>query len=127
MTAERRKCPRVVAKYPINVICTGEVIQGSPQDYIFHTYTENISEGGIKITLEREINIGSVIMLELFITDKESLPVKCKGVIRWVKKVNPEGTRPDLFTMGIQLADLTNRVDRKLLGEVISYYLNNRK
>ena len=126
MGEERRKFPRVNVKYQINVICTGEVIQGYPQYYIFHTYTENISEGGIRVILEKEVKVGSLVELELFITDKESLPIKCKGVIIWTKKANPEGTKPDLFHTGIQFTDLTSSVYRKLLGDVISYYLDNK-
>ncbi len=126
MFEERRKFPRADVKYEINVICTGEVIQGKPQNYIFHTYTENLSEGGIRVTLEKEVKVGSLVELELFITDKESLPIKCHGVIVWTKKTNPEGTKPDLFQSGIQFQDLTNPVYRKLLGNVINYYLDNK-
>lgn len=126
MSEEKRKFTRVDAKYQINVICTGEVIQGNPQSYIFHTYTENISEGGIMAVLEKEVKAGSLVKLELFVTDKESLPIKCNGVVIWTKKVNPEGTKPDLFHTGIQFTDLTNPVYRKLLGDVISYYLDDK-
>ena len=126
MSEERRGFPRVSVQYPKNVICIGEVIQGHPQNYIFHTYTESISEGGMKITLEKEVKAGSLVELELFISDKESLPIKCNGVIVWTKKTNPEGTKPDLFHTGIQFKDLTNPVDRKLLKGVINYYLDNK-
>ena len=127
MYEEKRKFPRVNAKYQINVKCSGEVVKGDPQCYIFHAYTENISEGGMKIILEREIKVGSLVELQLFITDKESLPIQCNGVIAWNKKANPEGTKPDLFYTGIQFTDLINPVYRKLLGEVISCYLDKEK
>lgn len=126
MVKERRRFSRVNAKYQINVICTGEVIQGHPKYYIFHTYTENICEDGIRVILEREIKVGSLLELELFISDKESLPIKCNGVVIWTKKANPEGTKPDLFHTGIQFADLTSTIYRKLLGDVISYYLDHK-
>jgi len=126
MGIERRKFPRVNAKYQINVVCTGEVIQGEPPRYVFHTYTENISEGGIKIVLEREVKVGSLLELELFITGKESLPIKCKGVVVWTKKSNLEGTKPDLFQTGIQFSDLKSPVYSKLLKDVINYYLGNK-
>ena len=124
MAKERRQFTRVNAKYPINVICAGEVIEGHPQHYIFRTYTKNISQGGIKVILEQEIKVGSEVELELFITDKESLPIQCSGVIAWNKKANPEGTKPDIFHTGIQYADLINPVYLKLLREVISCYLD---
>lgn len=120
---ERRAFPRANLKYDINVVCTGEVIEGTPKAYIFHTYTENISEGGIKLILEKEIAVGSSIELELFISGKESLPIKCTGVIVWNKRANPEGTKPDLFHTGIRITDLNSPVFRRLLKEVINYYL----
>ena len=126
MLNERRKFPRANIKYEINVICSGEVIQGHPQNYIFHTYTDNISEGGIKILLEKEIKAGSLVKLELFISDKESLPVECSGRVIWTKKANPEGTKPDLFFTGIQFVDLANPVFRKLLVDVINFYLADK-
>jgi c-di-GMP-binding flagellar brake protein YcgR len=126
MPEEKRKFPRANVKYQINVICSGEVIQGRPQYYTFHTYTENISEGGIRVILEKEVKAGSLVKLELFISDKESLPIKCNGVVIWTKKTNPEGTKPDLFHTGIQFTNLTNPVYRKLLKDVISYYLDNK-
>jgi hypothetical protein len=126
MLNERRKFPRALLKYQINVICSGEVIEGHPKDYIFHTYTDNISEGGIKVILEKQINPGSLVKLELFISDKESLPVECKGTVVWTQKANPENTKPDIFFTGIQFLDLTNPVFRKLLVDVINYYLANK-
>lgn len=126
MLVERRKFPRANIKYPINVICTGEVMQGRPQYYIFRTYTENMNKDGIKVMLEKEVKAGSLVELELFITDRESLPIKCNGVIIWTQKANPEGTKPDLFHTGIQFTDLTNPIYLKLLGDVISYHLDNK-
>ncbi|MFA4933961.1 MAG: PilZ domain-containing protein [Candidatus Omnitrophota bacterium] len=124
MLEERRKFLRVNVKYQINVKCSGQVIKGDPQCYTFHAYTENISEGGMKIILEKEIKVGSLVELQLFITDKEALPIQCNGVIIWNKKANPEGTKPDLFHTGIQYTDLVNPVYLKFLREVISCYLD---
>jgi Tfp pilus assembly protein PilZ len=126
MNGEKRKFPRVNAKYQINVICVGEVVKGTPQNYIFHTYTENISQGGIKVILEKEVKVGSSVKLELFITDKESLPVSCNDVVIWSRKANPEGTKPNIFHTGIQFVDLTNPIYCKLLTDMISYYLDNK-
>ena len=85
-----------------------------------------MGKGGINVILENEVKAGSLVKLELFITDKESLPIKCNGIIIWTKKANPEGTKPDLFRTGIQFVDLTNPTYRKLLEGVISYHLANK-
>lgn len=120
---ERRKFPRINVKYKINIICEGEVILGYPAGYVFHTYTENLSEGGIRVMLEAQLKVGSLIKLELFLTTKESFPIEYKGIVVWTKQKNPKGTKPDLFDTGIQFLDFTSNVYRQLLTNVIKHYL----
>ncbi len=123
---ERRIFIRVNGKHPINVICSGEVVKGFPEHFIFRTFTENLSEGGIKVILEKEVKVGSLVKLELFITDKESMPVICDGLIVWTKKANPEGVRPEIYHTGIKLLNLTNPVDHNFLVEVVNFYLSKK-
>lgn len=127
MLKERRKFPRAEIKYRINIICEGSVILGEPKNFIFHTYTENIGEGGIKVILEKELKTASLVKLELYITTKKSLPIKCKGIVVWSKKANPEGTRPDLFITGFQFLELEKR-DQEVIGNIVNRFLEkNRK
>lgn len=120
---ERRKFPRVDVKYKINIICDGSVILGAPQDYTFHTYTENIGLGGIKVVLEKELRVGSLLKLELFIRSKKTFPVLCKGMVVWVQKANPQGTKPDLFAVGIKFLDLCGSMEAQLISDIVNSYL----
>ncbi len=125
MFKERRKFSRAHVKYKINIICEGTVILGGPKDYIFHTYTEDIGEGGIKVILEKELVVGSLLKLELFITSKKVLPIECKGMVVWTKKTNPQDTKPDLFATGIQFVDLDgSSFGNQLITNIVNRYLN---
>jgi Tfp pilus assembly protein PilZ len=124
MLEERRVFPRAYLKYKINIICEGTVILGGPKDYIFHTYTENIGEGGIKVVLEKELKLGSLLKLELFITSKKMLPIECKGMVVWTKKINPQGTKPDLFATGIKFIELSSSVGGQLITDIVNRYLD---
>lgn len=119
---ERRKFPRAEVKYRINIICEGAVILGEPEDYIFHTYTDNISEGGIRVILEKELKNASLVKLELYVTSRESFPLRCKGIVVWTKKTNPEGTKPDLFYTGIQFMELEKR-DQEIIANIVGRFL----
>ena len=125
MFKERRKFPRANVKYEVNIVCEGSVILGAPKNYSFHTYTENISEGGLKVILEKELETGSLLKLELFLSDSKSMPVKCKGMVVWTKKANPEGTSPDLFGTGIQFIELNTVSGYTLISGIVKKYLEN--
>lgn len=119
MGVERRRFPRADLKYKINVICDGTVIPGGPNDYTFHTYSENISVGGLKVILERELSVATLVSLEIFITPVA--PVVCKGIIVWTKKVNPSGTNPDLFETGMQFIEL-DEMGQGIIRDVIEKF-----
>jgi c-di-GMP-binding flagellar brake protein YcgR len=118
MFKEERKSLRANVKLKIKVICEGTVILGEPQNYTFHTYTESIGEGGVKVILEKELKIASLVKLELFITTKKTLPIQCKGIVVWTRRVNPEGTSPDLFETGIQFIEL-DKNDQEVIGNIV--------
>ncbi|TRZ94982.1 PilZ domain-containing protein [bacterium] len=121
MFKEERKFPRANVKFKIKVICEGTVILGEPQNYTFHTYTESIGEGGVKVILEKELKIASLVKLELFITSKKTFPIKCKGIVVWTQRVNPEGTSPDLFETGIQFIEL-DKNDQEVIGNIATTF-----
>jgi len=116
MQDERRKFPRVKLKYKITIVCDGKVLLGSPDGYVFHTFTENLSEEGVMVKLEQKLSGAAIINLSLFITEK--FPFKCKGSVAWAKKVNPENTKPDVFETGIRFVEL-DLVDQKLIHNLV--------
>lgn len=127
MFKERRKFPRVNVRYKLNIICEGTVILGKPQGYTFHTYTENLGEGGTRVILEEELQIGSLVYLELYVTSEKTLPARCKGIVRWVKKINPEGTSPSLFNTGIEFIELESDIGSHIIRDVVNHYLAKNK
>ena len=124
MFKERRKFPRVDIRYKINIICQGAVIMGEPQGFVFHTYTENISESGIRVILEKEVQVASLVKLELYITSRSLSPIRCNGIVVWSKRANPEGTKPDLFNTGIQFIEL-DKADQDSIGGIVNGYLED--
>ena len=123
MFKERRKFPRAIVKYGIKIICHGAVLLGEPADYVFHTYTENMSEVGINVILEKKLKTASLVKLELYISSKESLPLRSNGLVTWTKKVNPKGTKPDLFATGIKFLDLPE-FGQEIISTLVQKVLN---
>ena len=115
---ERRKFNRADIQYRIRIICEGEVILGEPESYSFATYTENIGEAGIKVNLEKQIKIASLVNLELYISNKDILPMACKGSVIWSKKISPEGKKPEIFETGIQFIQLSD-IDHQIICNII--------
>lgn len=119
MQSERRKYVRIMLKYKIIIVCDGKVLFGSPEDYVFHTFTENLSEDGVMVKLEQQLSNAAIVKLKLFVT--ENIPFECKGSIIWVKKVNPENTKPDIFETGIKFIELDD-LERKLIGNLVKSF-----
>ena len=119
MQNERRRYPRVRLKYKITIICEGKVLFGLPENYIFHTFTENLSEIGVMVKLEQRLKDASIIRLRLFVTEKA--PFECKGSVAWTKKANPENTKPDVFETGIQFIELGD-VEQRIIANLIKNF-----
>jgi hypothetical protein len=119
MQDERRKYPRAKLRYKITVICEGKVLLGTPNDYVFHTCSEDLSEIGVMVKLERRLTNASIIKLRLFVTEKT--PFECKGSIVWTKKVNPENTKPDIFETGILFVEL-DYIEQEIIGKLVKSF-----
>lgn len=120
MRNERRKFPRIKVKYKIIIVCEGKVLYGAPEDYVFHTFTDNLCEAGLMVRLERRLSEAAIVKLSLFIT--EDTPLKCKGSVAWTKKVNPENTKPDIFETGIRFIEL-DYAEQEKIGNLVKSFL----
>jgi c-di-GMP-binding flagellar brake protein YcgR len=125
MFVERRKFPRVNVRYEVKIICEGTIILGKPQGYTFHTYTEDLSQGGVRVTLEQEVQVGSLVNLELYVNNEKTLPARCKGIVSWTKII--EGTSPPLFYTGIQFLDLESDVGSQIIKGIVNFHLDKNK
>jgi c-di-GMP-binding flagellar brake protein YcgR len=116
MMEEKREYPRISLKCKITIVCEGEVLFGMPENFLFHAFTENLSEVGVMVKLEQELQKSSIMRLRLFITEKA--PFECKGSIAWTNRVNPDNTKPDVFETGIQFIELSD-TGQKIIGNLI--------
>lgn len=67
---------------------------------IIGSFTDNISEGGLRARFEEKIPIATEIKLELYLTED---PIICKARVVWVKKVTDKNTpSKEVFETGIQ-------------------------
>ena len=71
---ENRRFIRVTFPYTI--------IIRSPLSHAISTYTENISEGGVRVVITEELPLASQAELEIYLGND---PVSCQGKIVWVK------------------------------------------
>ncbi len=120
MQIERRKFPRVKLKYKITVMCEGKVLLGAPEGFVFHTFSEDLSQAGVMVKLEQQLENASIVKLKLFITEK--FPFECKGSVIWTRKANPEGTKPDIFETGIKFMSLDG-IELKLIGNLVRSFI----
>ncbi len=123
MQNERRKYLRIKLKCKIIIVCDGKVLFGTPEDYVFHTFTENLSEDGVMVKLEQQLSNAAIVKLRLFVT--EHIPFECKGSVVWVKKANPEDIKPDIFETGIKFVEL-DALERKLIGNLVKSFIKEQ-
>ena len=94
---ESRKFPSAVC--PCKIIIDDSFKKSS-------SYTENISEEGVKIILDTKLELLSIVGLEIFI--EKTNPVFCHGKIVWIEeKVNPSAQGETLYHTGIAFIDIT--------------------
>ena len=98
---EKRK--RVRANLPCRII-----IQ-TPEKEEIDAVTNNISEGGVGVTLKKQLKPSTPVELRIYEIIKDK-PVICKGIIRWVKSTESDQWRGDyFFYMGIEFSEINNR------------------
>ncbi len=87
------------ADFPCRIVIYG------PQEHEIMSHTENIGAGGVRVIINEELNISSVVDLEVYL---DTDPVKCKGRIVWVVgKVNPITGQPRMFDTGIEFYQIS--------------------
>lgn len=89
---DRRRYIRTKFPFTIHII-TGEGCK-------FSVYTENVSQGGLMVTLMHELELASPADLEIFTRERT---IVCSGKISWIKKRESkylEGR--DFFDTGIE-------------------------
>ena len=106
---DRRRYIRI--KFPFTIhICT-------PEDCKISAYTENISPGGVMVTLMHELEPTTLTGLEIYTRQKA---VSCQGKIAWVKKRESKYlVGRDFFDTGIEFKQI-NEKDCKLIQDQLA-------
>lgn len=88
----RVKFPFTIHLYPL----------GSPP---ISAYTEDVSAGGAKVTIHEELELSTLIDLEVYIKIK---PLTCKGRVVWINKRESEYFEEESFyDIGIEFQGLS--------------------
>ena len=107
----RMKFPFTVHLYPV----------GKPP---ISAYTEDISGGGIKVTIHQELKASSIIDLEIYVKLR---PIVCKGQIAWVNKRESEFLEGEIFfDAGIEFKDLKPK-EEEAIKERLDKVLRDRR
>ena len=90
---ERRQFVRGDFPFRVYIYC--------PKKRILTTFTEDISQGGIKVMLDRRLEINTPVDLEILSDEGEKI---CRGQIAWVREVKPN-KRTKLYETGIRFTE----------------------
>ena len=105
---ERRKFVRVQFSFPANIIADNKVMVSA--------CAEDISEEGIKIITSEELEISSIVDLEIYLGTK---PIVCKGRVVRVKKIESEHLKHGVvFDTGIEMQKLKEE-DKLMIKKLI--------
>jgi Tfp pilus assembly protein PilZ len=96
-TIDKRRYVRVAFPFTIHVMV--------PETLAISAYTEDISEGGVKVTIKEKLEVGLTIGLEIFVKED---PIRCRGSVVWVKQRESDLIEGEVFfDVGIELQDLS--------------------
>lgn len=75
-------------------------------------YTEDISEGGVKVTIKESLPVGAAAELEIYVRED---PISCKGKIVWSQQRTSEYIEDEnFFDIGIEF-DHLNENDQEVI------------
>lgn len=98
------------------------IIKKARSNLVFHSFTENMSTGGVCIILEKELLKNTPVELELHLPD--DLPAaECSGRVTWSAKRNEYlKKKPSQFETGIEFIEISDQ-DRSRIRHIIEELL----
>lgn len=112
MTDNHEKRRFIRQKFPYTIFIS------LPDKKEISTYTEDISEGGVKVIIKDKLNISSAVGLKIYI---EKDPLICQGKIRWsMKKINEiiDDKATIFYDTGIEFGEMQKK-DRIILKQCV--------
>jgi Tfp pilus assembly protein PilZ len=113
----RRKFPRVFFPCLIKVKDNKDLLL---------THTENISIGGVRLILKKNLGLGSAATVEIDLMDTGD-PLRCQGRVVWVEqRKKTELIKPGFYDIGIEFSDVPS-ADKKRLDAIVAHHLKQGK
>ncbi len=110
---EKRRFPR--AKFPCKVVIY------LPWEHVLVTHTENIGCGGIRVVVEEDLDVSSVVGVEVFFDNEKA--IRCKGKVVWKLEVkNPLAEDVLFFDLGLEFMDIKEK-DKEIIKKLIDSLL----
>jgi c-di-GMP-binding flagellar brake protein YcgR len=109
----RRKFPRVILP------CLIKFSKEKTGADMLLTHTENISSGGVCVVIKRQLDLFSVVDVEIDVMDGENT-IHVKGKTVWtVRRKATEDVKPSFYDTGIEFTDLQEK-DKTRLDAIIT-------
>jgi Tfp pilus assembly protein PilZ len=115
---EKREHVRADVASLVVIKCDIRVNISNNEKREFHTYTKNMSEDGINVTLEKDLHRPDTVELKLYLTGRLT-PIECKGQVAWSKVISPQLVEPRIFSIGIKFIELDD-VGRETIRKLVS-------
>jgi Tfp pilus assembly protein PilZ len=113
----RRKFPRVFFPCLIKV--------RDPKDLLL-THTENISVGGVRLILKKQLAMGTSINIEIDLMDTGE-HLKCQGKVVWSEQRRKnELIKPLFYDIGIEFVNVS-LLDHKRLIAIVGHHVKQGK
>jgi c-di-GMP-binding flagellar brake protein YcgR len=95
-----------------------------PDENIISTYTEDISEGGVKVFIAEKLSTSSMVLLAIYVKPE---PVVCKGKVVWAKRRSSEFIEGEIFfDTGIEFCEI-KEADKLLIKNKVAELEEERK
>ena len=112
----RRKSIRVDYPFTIHIYI--------PEEPPISAYTENVNESGVGVTIMREVEVNSIVKLEIHTRQRL---VECYGRIGWMKKRESKYVEGRFFfDVGIEFRDI-KKEDRELIKDCIDRIVEEKQ
>ncbi|MDP8290023.1 MAG: PilZ domain-containing protein [Candidatus Susulua stagnicola] len=94
-----------------------KILIHTPSEHVLIVHTENIGTGGVRTIIEENLDISSVVGLEVFIGGTQII---CKGRVVWVVvKAGFQKDDTNIWDTGIEFYEISDR-DKKVVKDFVN-------
>ena len=101
-----------------------KIVIYTPEEQVITAQTENISAGGIRVVIAKELQLSLAVDLEIHFTEN---PIKCKGRVVWTlpnEEIKPDGIKK--YDIGIEFYRIAS-ADRSVIAKLIETLVSKEK